>query len=414
MRAELLPFSVKQPSCRQSHSAVWNPRPFVPAAHLVANGGPVKKIFLGIAFICSLVFLNSATAQTFEINGQSSGQQQKSAQKKSKKGGASAPARTGRQSPGPTVEGIGSLGGGLESVRYSRAAEAALKHGDYAGAMNYAQKLTQTSPRDARGWFLLGYTARLAGRSQTSLDAYKRGLQLQPSSVEGLSGEAQTYMRMGKADEAKRILLEVIAANPRRATDLALAGELFMQSGDLPRATGLLERSESVQANPHTETMLAIAYMKQKEPVKAKQLLDKALARNPKNTDILRAVAQFYRAAHDYKSAIAPLTRAPKQTPEVLTELGYTYELAGMKTDSAQTYEKAAEMLPKVITVQLAAAQAEMRVGNLDKARTFLARGEQLDANHYRLHSIRGDLARLGRCCGRPGEKLKPSRCMRH
>src|SRR5436309_7866794 len=123
MRAELLPFLVKQPSCRQSHSAVWNPRrgpllavwglilvqsdslpktrihrcrderlPKGPrsrlagsldadtrsgsfctkmthyAAHLAANGGPVKKIFLGIAFICSLMLLTSAQAQTFDIN----------------------------------------------------------------------------------------------------------------------------------------------------------------------------------------------------------------------------------------------------------------------------------------------------------------------------------------------------------
>ena len=361
----------------------------------------MKKIFLGIAFICSLALLTSAAAaQTFEINSQPSAQQQKNkqpAQKQGRKSAAPAQGGAGVQSSGPEVEGTGIFGGGLESTRYSRAAETALRRGDYSGAMNYAEKLTQTSPRDARGWFLLGYTARLAGRSQVSLDAYKRGLQINPNSVEGLSGEAQTYMRMGKADEAKRILLQVIAANPRRAVDLAMAGELFMQSGDLPRATNLLERSESVQANPHTETMLAIAYMKQKEPGKAKQLLDKALARNPKNTDILRAVAQFYREAHDYKSAIATLKRAPKQTPELLTELGYTYELAGMKTESAQTYEKAANELPKVITVQLAAGQAEMRVGDLDKARTFLARAEQLDPNHYRLHSIRGDLARLER-----------------
>ena len=38
-----------------------------------------------------------------------------------------------------------------------------------------------------------------------------------------------------------------------------------------------------------------------------------------------------------------------------------------------------------------------MRVGNLDKTRTYLSRGEQLDANYYRLHAIRGDLAKIER-----------------
>src|SRR5205807_5972458 len=244
----------------------------------------------------------------------------------------------------------------------------------------------------------------LAGKYQTSLDAYKRGLQLSSRSVEGLSGMAQTYMRMGKADEAKRLLLEVIAANPRRANDLAMAGELFIQTGDLPQGTNLLERSEAVQPSSHAELLLAVAYMKQKQPEKAKQLLDKAKARNPRDTNIFRAVAQFYRETHDYKSAIETLKQAPRKDADLLAELGYTYELAGMKKESADTYEKAAAMAPRVINIQLAAAQAELRVGNLDKTQTFLAKGEQLDPNYYRLHAIRGDLAKLER---RDGDSIR-------
>ena len=135
---------------------------------------------------------------------------------------------------------------------------------------------------------------------------------------------AQTYIRMGKADEAKKLLLQVIAANPRRATDLAMAGELFMQSGDLPRAQNLLERAEGVQPSSHAELLLAITYMKEKQTDKAKQLLDKAMKRSPKNTEIFRAVAQYYREAHDYKSAIAILQKAPVKNADVLSELGYT------------------------------------------------------------------------------------------
>ncbi|HEY6250927.1 MAG TPA: tetratricopeptide repeat protein [Candidatus Angelobacter sp.] len=347
------------------------------------------KKFLLLACFCSLTLSGVAWAQTFDINGQSSNQQPNQ-QKKGKK-----PATSG-QAPESGSSG-GAWGGSISTGRYARAAEDALKRGNYSGALNYAQRLTQVAPNDARNWFLLGYSARLAGKGQISLDAYQHGLQLAPRSVEGLSGMAQTYMRMGKADQAKKLLLEVIAANPRRATDLAIAGELFMQSGDLGQASSLLERSEAVQANPHTETMLAIVYMKQKQPAKAKQLLDRAIARNPKNIDILRAVATFYREVHDYKSAIAVLKRAPRQTGDLLAELGYTYELAGMKKESADTYAKAAELSPKEINIQLSAAQAQMRNGDLDKTRTYLSRATALDANHYRLHEIQGDLARMER-----------------
>lgn len=362
------------------------------------NGGPVKKNLLRLALFCSLFLVNLGWAQTFELNSKPQDQNQKSQPKQN---------NTKRQTAGKSGGGGGGAapcgtsgtgwGGSIEAGRYARAAETALKNGNPTAAMNYAEHLTQAAPSDACNWFLLGYTARLAGKSQVSLDAYQKGLSRKPNSVEGLSGMAQTYIRMGKADEAKKLLLQVIAANPRRATDLAMAGELFMQSGDLARAQNLLERAEGIQPTSHAELLLAITYMKEKQTDKAKQLLDKAMKRSPKNTEIFRAVAQYYRESHDYKSAIAILQKAPVKNADVMSELGYTYELAGMKKESADTYEKAAGMAPKSVNVQLAAAQSQLRVGNLDKTRTYLTRAEQLDANYYRLHAIRGDLAKIER-----------------
>ncbi len=363
------------------------------------NGGPVKKNFLRLALVGSLFLVNFGWAQTFDLNSKPQDQNQKTQPKQNngKKQPASRASSGGGGGSAPCGTTGSGWGGSIEAGRYARAAEKALANGNPSAAMNYAEHLTQAAPSDACNWFLLGYTSRLAGNSKVSLDAYQKGLSRAPNSVEGLSGMAQTYIRMGKADEAKKLLLQVIAANPRRATDLAMAGELFMQSGDLPRAQNLLERAEGVQPTSHAELLLAITYMKQKQTDKAKQLLDKAMKRSPKNTEIFRAVAQYYREAHDYKSALAILMKAPVKNADVMSELGYTYELAGMKKESADTYEKAAGLAPKSVNVQLAAAQAQLRVGNLDKTRTYLSRAEQLDANYYRLHAIRADLAKIER-----------------
>ena len=350
---------------------------------------PVKKILSGMALFCSLVLACPGWAQTFEL-GQPSAAEKPGARQKGKKQPAGAVKSL------PSNGGIG-WGSSIEVGRNARAAQEALKRGDYAAAMTFAERVTQAAPNDARNWFLLGYTARLAGRYPTSLDAFQRGLAKESSSIEGLSGMAQTYMRMGKSEDAKRLLLQVIASNPRRAVDLAMAGELFMQSGDLPRAVDLLERSEALQPSAHAELMLAITYMKGKETDKAKQLLDRAMRRSPGNTDVFRAVAQYYRASNDYEPAIAILQKVPHKNAEVLAELGYTYELAGMKKESADTYEKAAAAAPTSVTVQLATAQAELHAGDHDKTRAYLTRAEQLDAGHYRLHAIRGDLAMLER-----------------
>jgi tetratricopeptide (TPR) repeat protein len=348
----------------------------------------VKKSLLGAALFCLLSLVSLGWTQTFDLGGQPPASTQKQQpDRKNKKSSSSGDGSSAQSGMG--------WGSSIEVGRNARAAEDALKKGNYAAAMNFAERVTQAAPNNPKNWFLLGYTARLAGKYQVSLDAYNRGLALDPRSIEGLSGSAQTYMRMGNSEQAKRLLMQVIAANPRRPMDLAMAGEIFLQTGDAAQAVPLLEKSEALQPNSHAEVLLAVAYMKQKQTEKAKQLLDRAMKRSPGNSDVFRAVAQFYRESRDYKSAIDILQRVPRKTAEIHSEIGYTYLLAGMKKESADEYEKAAAMAPESATIQLGAAQAVMRAGDLEKTRTYLARAAQIDAHHYRLHATRGDLAML-------------------
>lgn len=352
----------------------------------------MRRNLLGLALLCALLQSGYGQEQTFDLGNQPAQKQNSQSTKKGQGFGAKkqSQSQTSQESSGSSGLGFGTS---IDVGRNARAAQDALAKGNYTAAMTYARRLTQQAPNNPGHWFLLGYASRLAGNYSQSLEAFDRGLAISSNSVEGLSGKAQTYIRMGKTDDAKKLLLQVIAANPRRGNDLAMAGELFMQSGDLRQATTLLERSENVQPSSHAELLLAIAYMKQKQTDRAKALLDKAMRRDPRNVDVFRAVAQYYREAHDYKSAIAILNKAPRKNVDVYSELGYTYSLAGMKRESANSYEQAANMSPKAVNVQLAAAQSQLRLGNLDKTRIYLARGEQLDPNYYRLHAIRGDLA---------------------
>lgn len=335
---------------------------------------------LRLLTICSLITVAVAVAaQTFEIGGQENTPQ--------------APKSKSKSGKPETSSGIG-WGSSIEVGRMARAAENALAKGDAASAANYAQRAVQTAPQNSKLWFLLGYSARLAGRYGQSLDAYQRGLQIDRSSVEGLSGMAQTYVRMGRLDEAKRLLMQVIASNPKRANDLAVAGELFMQTGDLPKGMELLQRAESLTPSAHSELLLAVGYMKSKQPDKAKQMLEIAKRRAPNSVDVFRAVANYYREVRDYKSAIATLKAVPRKTSDVLADLGYSYELNGDKKEAAQTYAQAANAAPKQLNFQLSAANAFLRAGDPDKTRQYLARAEAIDANHYRLHAIKAQLAK--------------------
>src|SRR5262249_13091234 len=159
----------------------WRPRVCLDSK----NGGPVKKILLRLALLCSLFPATLGWTQTFELNGKPQEQKQKAQTKQNNT--RRQPAAKGGGGGMPCGTSGSGWGGSIEAGRYARAAETALKNGNPSAAMNYAQHLTQAAPSDACNWFLLGYTARLAGQSQASLSAYQKGLQMAPNSVEGLS-----------------------------------------------------------------------------------------------------------------------------------------------------------------------------------------------------------------------------------
>ncbi len=338
-----------------------------------------------LLILCSLFLSVVARAQTFEVDGQGQQPANNSPQAQKKK----QPAQTNASGD----NGIG-WGSSIEVGRLARAAEDALRRGNPSAAADYAQRAVKAAPQDNKLWFLLGYTSRLAGRYQTSVDAYQHGLQTAPGNADGMSGLAQTYERMGRLDDAKRLLQQVIRENPSRTNDLLILGELYMRSGDTQEGINLLQRAESQQPNAHAELMMAVAYLKLKQPDRAKQMLDLAKKHSPGNVEIFQAAANYYREEHDYKAAIATLKSAPHMTAPLLADLGYTYELDGDKEQAAAAYVRAANEKPKEIGYQLSAAQAELRLGNTDKTRTYINRAAAIDANHYRLHAIKALLAK--------------------
>ena len=343
-----------------------------------------------VAFFLSCLLIagvRSAQAQTFEINGQSK-QPSPASPKSGKKPG-------GKAAPSANAQGSIGWGSSIEVSRIARAAQDAARRGDAAQAADYAERAAKAAPQNPDFWFLWGYSARIAGRYQASVDAYDHGLQLRPSSIEGLSGLAQTYARMGKSDEAKKLLMRVIAANPKNANDLLLAGELFLNSGDPQQALPLLQRGEARQPSARAELLMAKAYVRMNQPAKAKEWLQKAKNRAPNNPDVLRSVAGFYRDAGDYNDALAVLRQVRSHSPDWSAEIGYTYQLAGKRTEAAQFYSQAASAAPRDLRLQLSAAQALVAADQLEKARHFLNRADSIQPNHYRVHALRGEIARM-------------------
>jgi len=232
-------------------------------------------------------------AQTFKVNSGSTAEEQKPAQNRSAQ-------------PQSADKSLG-WGSNIQNARLARAAESALKSGNFSTAVDFAQRAAQSAPNDAQLWFLLGYAARLAGKSQLSVDAYDHGLRINPSSLEGQSGLAQTYSRMGRRGEAQKILTRVLAVDPKRTGDLLLLGEMELQDGQPEQALLPLQRAEQLQPAPRSELLLALAHQRLSQFKEAERYLEIAKRRAPDNPEVLRSLGGFYRETGNYTAAIAAL-----------------------------------------------------------------------------------------------------------
>jgi tetratricopeptide (TPR) repeat protein len=342
----------------------------------------VQSVFRGSVRLAVLLVATAGAAQTFDVNGQTS----PTTPAPSKKRGAP----SNNKPSGNNETGMG-WGASIEVAREARAAQTELQHGHAGDAAVHAQRAVKAAPQNPDLWFTLAYAARLSGQYSLSVDAYHRGLALKPSSVEGLSGLAQTYARMGRSAEAQQTLELVLAANPRSDLDLQLAGELLL-STDPKRAVEYLQRSEAVKATPRTELLLARAYERTGDGESAHKMLEKARRSAPTNPEVVRAVASYYRDTGQYEEAVRILEDLHTKDASTLAELGYSYALAGNAHGAAQSYGIAASRAPRDIEIQLNAAQAMLNAGEFDKATTFLNQARTLNPEHYRVYALRGRL----------------------
>ncbi len=287
------------------------------------------------------------------------------------------------------------FGSNIINARLARAAELALQKGNHGLALEYAQRAAQSAPNDPQLWFLLGYAARLDGKYGVSMDAFQHGLRLKPTSVEGLSGLAQTYASAGRTADAERLLRQVIAADPRRVNDLSVLGNIYVRTGNYQGAIDVLGRAEHQQPNAQSELLLAVAYEHLKNMGEASRYLQMAKNRAPGNPDIERSLAGFYRDTGQYGKAVDALKAIRNPKPDVIAELAYTYALNGKLEDAARLYTQAANLLPRDMGLQLSAAQSQVGLGNIDPAEVFLKRAAKIDPNYYRLHAIRGEIAQI-------------------
>jgi tetratricopeptide (TPR) repeat protein len=337
------------------------------------------KSRLPLASFCIVALFGCSLGQTYEIN---NGHGSPSAKQKQ------------QSSTSDTAQEGTNFGWGasIEVARQVRATQDAINKGDFAAAVSFAERAANSAPQNIELWFLLGYASRLDQRYQASVDAYNRGLRIQPNSIRGMAGLAQTYAKMGRDAEAEKLLQRVVESNVKDANTLQLAGELLLNT-DPKRSLELLKRAEAQQPSAHTAILIAHAYERLGNPEESIRYLNRAKSLAPRDAEVLRAVAGQYREQGKYDLAIATLEAIRSKSIDVEAELADTYALAGKQQEAATLFSKLAKSAKGNVGLNLNAAQAWVSVGRADEAESFLKKARQIDPNNYRLHAILGEMA---------------------
>ena len=239
------------------------------------------------------------------------------------------------------------------------------------------QRRIAVRPRDAVAWSLY-YPPVLGGqdRGQGQLD------------------HAATSLAAGQVDEARRILDEVLAADPKNAGALALSSVTALAANRKDEARALAD--QAVAANGSSPAaLLARSFVAQADfdLDRARALAEKAAALDEGNAEALSRAAELQLATGNYAgartSAEAAVSRQPGNA-RALAVLGFV-ELAAYHTEGAASwFDRAVQADPGLPLAHAGRGIAKIRQGRLTMGREELQTAAMLDPGESLYRSYLG------------------------
>jgi tetratricopeptide (TPR) repeat protein len=326
-------------------------------------------------------------------------------------------------------------------------ATAQIVHGDVDAGIQHLRDAVRLNPKNERAWLALGRTLDDIGRTLDAADVLRRAVAELPD-----AGEIRWQLSVisGKRQQTDQADLELIASADRLVL-LAGNGELYSRVArlaqahlDYARGIALLERAVALTPNSaKAHQALGRGYVDQGREDEGYAELVVALWLDPGGAETLAALGRLQLAADPIPQAMDVLTRAvavePANAPAV-NALGETLLRAGRATEGQErleesrrlqaravdaqrrsrtagmlslqaelamtqrdyaraidTWEQAAEMEPRNITIRLGLADALIATKRLTEAIPALQAATSLDAGadvHRRLADVYAALGR--------------------
>lgn len=166
--------------------------------------------------------------------------------------------------------------------------EVLMRSGRHEEAIREFKTAVRIDPVFAEAYYRLGYCERQAGRHDEAIRAYSEALALEPQNVEFMNSLGAARIARGDYQAAVVDLSRAAAANPNHAGVQTNLGIACFSLGKTQEALDHYQRAVALDPKqPNAYALIGQAYQEQlKDPVKAREYYEKALALTPSDARI--------------------------------------------------------------------------------------------------------------------------------
>lgn len=276
-------------------------------------------------------------------------------------------------------------------------AEDAIAKQDYATAEPLLKQVVAERPADYAAWYDLGFLYHALGRTDDSIEAYKKSVQAKPTVFES---NLNLGLELASADkpEAEQYLRAATKLTPtshseegRKHAWIALGH--FLQRSNLEESVNAFREAAVVDPKDPQPHLLAGATLEQLKSPEAEQEYKLALSIDPNSADAMTALTNFYtsqRRFPDAENLLRKLVILHPNDPATHIQLGRMLAIAGKNDDAITEMQAGLKLDPTDKKAQRDLADIYSRAHKFAEAAQIYGALLDNSPNDAGLHSMLG------------------------
>ncbi len=246
---------------------------------------------------------------------------------------------------------------GDDPVLHAHCAKLLSQAGDAPGALRSARRVTELLPNSTEAWMNFG--AALARQQQyaEAAQAFQAAVQWDPQDVWALQDLAQTYVKLGRRDEAMRTYRLEISIKPRFGLAYLSLGQLLEEAGDKAEAEKNFRLALTNRIHRAEELLVLARFCQGRGWFRdaATNYLD-AIKLRPGDPRLHVSAAQCLAAAGQNAEAEKQYAEAVRLSPAsgpMRSLFAVQLSRQGKAAEATEQFEEAVRLMPDVIEVRL-------------------------------------------------------------